>query len=137
MLHNFIKNKKPYFWYLISFMKKNIVYIFLFFSTVIVAQNKSDSQILKDSLYQKYRPEVINYSLKQFDELFMEFHQKTGANNNEILSEEQFYTYTVKIAIFSERFAKLYPKEKEEAMKNQQEWLSKTYEDYLKKKQKN
>lgn len=118
-------------------MKKNIVYIFLFFSTVIVAQNKSDSQILKDSLYQKYRPEVINYSLKQFDELFMEFHQKTGANNNEILSEEQFYTYTVKIAIFSERFAKLYPKEKEEAMKNQQEWLSKTYEDYLKKKQKN
>lgn len=118
-------------------MKKNIVYIFLFFSMVIVAQNKFDSQILKDSLYQKYRPEVINYSLKQFDELFMEFHQKTGANNNEILSEEQFYTYTVKIAIFSERFAKLYPKEKEEAMKNQQEWLSKTYEDYLKKKQKN
>ena len=118
-------------------MKKYFVYIFLFFSCVIIAQKKSETQILKDSLYIKYRPEVINYSLKQFDQLFMEFHQKTGVNNKEILTKEAFYTYTVKIAIFSERFAKLYPKEKDEAMKNKEEWLNKTYEDYLKKKQEN
>lgn len=117
---------------------KKILFLFYFILTISINSFAQDSdQKLKDSLYTKYKSEVINYSLKQFDELFMEFHQKTGANNNEILSEEQFYTYTVKIAIFSERFAKLYPKEKEEAMKNQQEWLSKTYEDYLKKKQKN
>lgn len=67
----------------------------------------------------------------------MEFHQKTGVNNKEILTKEAFYTYTVKIAIFSERFAKLYPKEKDEAMKNKEEWLNKTYEDYLNKKQEN
>ena len=118
-------------------MKKYFVYIFLFFSCVIIAQKNSETQILKDSLYIKYRPEVINYSLKQFDQLFMEFHQKTGVNNKEILSKEAFYTYTVKIAIFSERFAKLYPKEKDEAMKNKEEWLNKTYEDYLNKKQEN
>lgn len=113
----------------------NLVFVFLFYLGVSLAQEKTESQILKDSLYQENRPEVINYSLKQFDELFLEFHQKTGANNNEIITKEQFYTYTIKIAIFSERFAKLYPKEKEEAMKNQQVWLHKTYEDYLKTKQ--
>lgn len=118
-------------------MKKCIVYIMLFFGSVVIAQEKTEDQLLKDSLYLKYKSEVINYSLKQFDELFMEFHQKTGANNKEILSKEEFYKYTVKIAIFSERFAKLYPKEKEEALKNKEEWLSKTYEDYLKKKQEN
>jgi hypothetical protein len=118
-------------------MKKCFAYLFLFFSCVLVAQEDKQSQILKDSLYSLYKPEVINYSLKQFDELFMEFHQKTGSNNNEILSKKVFYTYTVKIAIFSERFAKLYPKEKEDAIKNKEEWLNKTYEAYLKKKQKN
>jgi hypothetical protein len=118
-------------------MKKCFAYLFLFFSCAIIAQEKTETQILKDSLYTKHRSEVINYSLKEFDQLFMEFHQKTGSNNNEILSKEVFYTYTIKIAIFSERFAKLYPKEKEEAMKNKQEWLNKTYEDYLKTKQKN
>ena len=67
----------------------------------------------------------------------MEFHQKIGSNTKEVLTKEEFYTYTVKIAIFSERFAKLYPKEKEEAMKNKEVWLNKSYEDYLKKKQEN
>ena len=121
-------------------MKKNNFYkvlILLFLINISLAQEKSETQILKDSLYTKYRPEVINYSLKQFDELFMEFHQKVGSNNKEILTKEEFYSYTIKIAIFSERFAKLYPKEKEPAMKNKEEWLKKTYEDYLKKKQEN
>lgn len=110
--------------------------MFLFLINLSFAQD-SETQILKDSLYTKHRSEVINYSLKEFDQLFMEFHQKIGSNNKEILTKEEFYTYTVKIAIFSERFAKLYPKEKEEALKNKQEWLNKTYEDYLKTKQKN
>ena len=116
---------------------KKLFYIVLLFSSILFGQKSSETEILKDSIYTKNRAEVLNYSLKQFDELFMEFHQKTGANNKEILSKEEFYTYTVKIAIFSERFAKLYPKEKEEAKKNKKEWLAKTYEDYLKKKQEN
>jgi len=118
-------------------MKKYLVYLLLFFSCVLVAQEDSETQTLKDSIYTNYRAEVLNYSLKQFDELFMEFHQKTGSNNKDLITKEEFYTYTVKIAIFSERFAKLYPKEKEQAMKNKEEWLNKTYEEYLKKKEKN
>lgn len=117
-------------------MKKGF-YILLLFSCMIFGQEKSETQLLKDSIYTKYRSEVLNYSLKQFDNLFMEFHQKTGANTNNIITKEEFYTYTIKIAIFSERFAKLYPKEREEAIKNKEEWLNKTYEDYLIKKQKN
>lgn len=115
---------------------KKVFYIVLLFSSVLFGQEKSENQILKDSIYTKYRSEVLNYSLKQFDALFMEFHQKTGSNNKDLITKEEFYTYTVKIAIFSERFAKLYPKEKEQAIKNKEEWLTKTYEDYLKKKQK-
>ena len=129
-------NKSLIFDYNFLFMNK-IFYLVLLFSSVVSAQENSETQILKDSIYEKNRSEVLNYSLKQFDELFMEFHQKTGANNKELLSKEEFYTYTVKIAIFSERFAKLYPKEREEAIKNKKEWLAKTYEDYLKKKQEN
>ncbi len=114
-----------------------IFYIIVLFSGIIFGQEKTETQILKDSLHTKYKLEVLNYSLKQFDELFFEFHQKTGANTKEIITKEEFYTYTVKIAIFSERFAKLYPKEKEAAMKNKEEWLKKTYEDYLKNKHQN
>lgn len=116
---------------------KSIFYVILLFSSIVFGQEKSETQILKDSLQTKYKFEVLNYSLKQFDELFFEFHQKTGVNTKETITKEEFYTYTVKIAIFSERFAKLYPKEKEAAMKNKEEWLKKTYEDYIKTKQKN
>ena len=118
-------------------MRTYFVYLLLFFSCIIIAQEDTENQVLKDSLYAKHKNELINYSLKQFDALFMEFHQKTGSNNKDIITKEEFYTYTIKIAIFSERFAKLYPKEKEEAMKNKEEWLNKTYEAYLKKKQQN
>lgn len=115
-------------------MKKFFVFLTLFFLSLAIGQENRETQLLKDSLYTKYRLEVINYSMKDFSELFLEFHQKTGANNVQIISKEAFYTYTIKIAIFSDRYAKLYPKEKEEAMKNKEEWLKKTYEEYLKTK---
>ena len=48
-----------------------------------------------------------------------------------VLSKEEFYTYTVKIAILSERMATLYPNEKEVAQASKKKWLSESYEDYL------
>jgi hypothetical protein len=47
------------------------------------------------------------------------------------LSKEEFYNYTIKIAAFSDRLAKLYPKEKEVAEASKKKWFMESYEDYL------
>ena len=74
----------------------------------------SKDNSLKDSLYTANRGKVLNYSMKDFDALFFEFFQKK-ANPNLVLSKEEFYTYTIKIAAFSDRLARLYPSQKEMA----------------------
>ncbi len=76
----------------------------------------------------------MNFSLKDFDKLFFEFFDKK-ANDNLVLTKEEFYTYTVKIAIFSDRLAALYPKEKEVAAESKKKWFAESYEDYLLSKQ--
>lgn len=87
-------------------------------------------QLLKESLYSKSRVKVLNFSLKQFDALFFEFFDKK-LDPNVLLSKEEFYTYTMQIAAFSERLAKLYPDQKELAAENKKKWFDENYEDYL------
>ncbi|KDN55033.1 hypothetical protein [Flavobacterium seoulense] len=115
-------------------MRKIIVFLFIvFFSKIVLAQNepkKSTDAIMKEQIYEANKKKIMNFSMKDFDQLFFEFSEKKS-DPNLILSKEEFYNYTVKIAAYSDRLAKLYPKEKEIAEANKQKWLSENYQDYL------
>lgn len=115
-------------------MKKIITIVGILVSlTSIVAQEKKANgadELLKDSIYKENKTKVLNYSMRDFEKLFFEFNEKKF-DPNILLNKHEFYTYTVKIAIFSDRLAALYPKEKEVAAKNKKQWLTKSYEDYL------
>ena len=91
--------------------------------------NTSDV-LLKEALYNANKVKVSNFSLKEFDALFFEFFDKKS-NPNLVLTKEEFYKYTIQIAIFSDRLAALYPDQKEIAAKNKKKWFAETYEDYL------
>lgn len=109
------------------------LFFILFFSKTSFAQNstkKSVDTVLKEQLYEANKKQVMNFSMKEFDELFFEFAEKKS-NANLTMSKEEFYTYTVKIAAYSDRLAKLYPNEKEIAEANKNKWFSESYEDYL------
>ncbi|WKL47073.1 hypothetical protein Q1W71_19180 [Flavobacterium pectinovorum] len=97
------------------------------------AQNKKlsvDDQLLQDSIYKSNKKKVLNFSMKEFDSLFFEYFSSKN-NPDLILSKTEFYTYTVQIATFSDRLAKLYPDQKEVAEQNKEKWLSESYEEYL------
>jgi hypothetical protein len=85
---------------------------------------------LKQSLYVKYKREVQAFDKKDFDALFFDFFQKQN-DNTITLTKEEFYTYTIKIAIYSEKLGLLYKDQKEEAQRTKQEWFDKKYSDYL------
>ena len=85
---------------------------------------------MKETLYTKYKKQVLAFDKNDFDALFFEFFQKK--NDSKItLSKEEFYTYTIKIAIYSEKLGILYKSEKDQAQKTKQEWFNKSYTDYL------
>ena len=86
--------------------------------------------LLKERIYEKNKKKVLNYSMKQFDALFFDFSSKK-ASATQLLTKEEFYNYTIQIAIFSDRLASLYPEEKEIAEKNKKKWFAESYEDYL------
>ena len=115
-------------------MKKIILALFfMLFLNFLCAQEKkvnSTDALLKETIFIENKKKVANYSLKEFDALFFEFFEKKS-NPDIVLTKEEFYTYTIKIAIFSDRLAILYPKEKETAKKNKEKWLAENYEDYL------
>ncbi|HSN48898.1 MAG TPA: hypothetical protein VLR29_09070 [Flavobacterium sp.] len=119
-------------------MKKIIVILGLLVSlTSTFAQEKkanSADELLKDSIYNENKTKVLNYSMGDFEKLFFEFNDKKF-DPNILLTKDEFYTYTVKIAAFSDRLAALYPKEKEVAAESKKKWLSESYEDYLLSKQ--
>jgi hypothetical protein len=98
----------------------------------MIAQEKSrhSDDLLKDSIYVANKVKVLNYSLKQFDHLFFEFSEKKS-NAKSILTKSEFYNYTIKIAIFSDRLAALYPNQKQIAAENKKKWFAESYEDYL------
>lgn len=121
-------------------MKQKISKTILFFLLSVFslsAQTQKETQfsdeLLKETIYNKSKKEVLNYSLKDFDTLFLDFLGKQ-ADPKIRLSKEDFYTYTMKIATFSERQAKLFPSKKHEANANTDDWKSKTYEGYLEQK---
>lgn len=119
-------------------MKKIIIIVGLLVSSISTfAQGKkanSTDDLLKDSIYIENKTKVLNYSMGDFEKLFFEFNDNKF-NPNILLTKEEFYTYTVKIAAFSDRLAALYPKEKEVAAESKKKWLSESYEDYLLSKQ--
>ena len=86
--------------------------------------------LLKETIYNENRVKVLNFSLKEFDALFFEFSDKKS-NPNLVLTKEEFYKYTIQIAVFSDRLAALYPDQKEIAAKNKKKWFAENYEDYL------
>lgn len=89
--------------------------------------NPVDGQ-LKEDLYVKYKKEVQRYSKKDFDALFFEFFEKQ--NDKKLLTKEEFYTYTIKIAIYSEKLGLLYKDQKAESERTKQEWFDRNYQDY-------
>ena len=118
---------------------KNIILVFI----VLVAANSTFAQekktngaddVLKDSIYNANKAKVLDYSMKDFEKLFFEYNDKKF-DQNLLLSKKEFYAYTVKIAIFSDRLVALYPKEKDVAAESKKKWLSESYEDYLLSKQ--
>lgn len=90
----------------------------------------NDDAFLKEAIYNENKVKVSNFSFKQFDELFFEFFNKKG-NPNLVLTKQEFYNYTIQIAIFSDRLASLYPDQKEIAEQNKKKWFAETYQDYL------
>ena len=119
-------------------MKKIIqkIYFLIFFFTfasAVFGQEKTINLVdgpLKELLYTKYKKEVQAYDKKEFDELFFEFFTKQN-DIKSTLTKEEYYTYTVKIAIYSEKLGLLYKAQKEESLKAKQDWLEKNYQEYL------
>jgi hypothetical protein len=111
------------------------VFYFLIFCTTSTAFGQEKPVIdpdivLKETIYTKYKKEVQAYSKKDFDTLFFEFFQKQS-DSKIVLTREEFYTYTIKIAIYSEKLGLLYKDQKEEAQKSKQEWFNRSYSEYL------
>ena len=97
---------------------------------------KDPDYLLKEALYKKYKREALSFDKKRFDSMFFEFFQKKK-DLNLTLTKEEFYSYTIKIAIYSEKLGMLYKDQKEEALHTKQEWFDKRYSDYLNSKSKN
>ncbi|MBC7525320.1 MAG: hypothetical protein H7239_12900 [Flavobacterium sp.] len=111
--------------------------LLILFCIVSFAQVK-DKPVLtdgdfKETLYSKYKKEVQAFNKNDFDKLFFDFFQIQG-DKKIILTKEEYYTYTVKIAIYSEKLGLLYKTQKEESQKAKLEWMSKNYQDYLQSK---
>ena len=109
------------------------MFFFVFSFWTVNAQEKivnSTDALLKEAIYNENRVKVLNYSLKEFDALFFEFFDKKS-NPSLLLTKQEFYTYTIQIAIFSDRLAALYPDQKEIAATNKKKWFAEAYEDYL------
>ncbi len=113
-----------------------IVTSFFFLSCSIskaLAQDKNpiaEDASQKESIYHKYKKEVLAFNKKDFDTLFFEFFQKQN-DANITLTKEEYYTYTIKIAIYSEKYGMLYKNKKAEAQQTKKEWFDKKYSDYL------
>ena len=112
-----------------------VVFTFLFLVTTntLLAQGKvtNDPDIkVKEAIYKKYKKEVQLYDKNDFDALFLEFFKKQK-DETVTLTQDEFYIYTIKIAIYSEKLGLLYKDQKEGAQRTKQEWFDKRYSDYL------
>jgi hypothetical protein len=110
-----------------------ICFLTLSVNVISYAQVKKlsvDDQLLQDSIYKSNKKKVLNFSMKEFDELFFEYFNRKN-DPNITFTRTEFYNYTVQIATFSDRLARLYPDQKEIAATNKEKWLSESYEEYL------
>lgn len=108
-------------------------FLILMISNRTYAQTKKlsvDDQMLQDSIYKSNKKKVLNFSMKEFDTLFFEYFNRKN-DPKIVLTKTEFYNYTVQIATFSDRLAKLYPDQKQVAAENKEKWLSESYEEYL------
>jgi len=108
-------------------------FLFLVTSTALLAQEKSNNDPdvkIKEELYKKYKKEVQGYNKNGFDALFFDFFKKQK-DKSLTLTQEEYYTYTIKIAIYSEKLGLLYKDQKQESQRTKQEWFDKSYSDYL------
>lgn len=114
----------------------HILFFYLLFfcvtATTFAQENTANTEDiqLKDSLYTKYRNDIMRFTRRDFDDLFLEFFRQQN-NQTVTLSKEEFYTYTIKIAIYSERLGLLYKDRKDESLQSKQEWFNRNYSDYL------
>jgi len=116
---------------LIQLFSVMLFFTFSFWSVNAQEKIVSDNDmLLKETIYNENRVKVLNFSLKEFDALFFEFFDKKS-NPNLVLTKEEFYKYTIQIAVFSDRLAALYPDQKEIAAENKKKWFAENYEDYL------
>ena len=111
------------------------VFAFLFYVVTnnVYAQEKATNEAdvqLKETLYKKYKKEVQSYDKNDFDALFFEFFKKQK-DASLTLTQEEFYTYTIKIAVYSEKLGLLYKDQKGDAQRTEQQWFHKSYSDYL------
>jgi hypothetical protein len=117
-------------------MMKRRTYFILFFllsTAAVVGQEKGHAEtdaVLKETLYKKYKREAQRFDKKAFDALFFDFFQKQNAKEV-LLTKEEFYGYTIKIAAYAEKLGLLYKEQKKEAEMTKREWYEKQYSDYL------
>ena len=115
-------------------MIKIMMFLLVLFSMVGLYAQESKSNtadnLLKERIYNQSKRKIMNFSMKQFDALFFEFFNKK-AKVDLVLSKEEFYNYTIQIAIFSDRLAALYPDQKQIAEESKKKWFAESYEDYL------
>ena len=114
---------------------QTVVFYFLLFSFLSTSQAQDNKSIdtdlaVKELLYTKYRNQVLAFNKSDFDNLFLEFFEKQNSSQIQ-LSKEEFYTYTIKIAIYSEKLGLLYKDKKAEATQTKNEWFARSYSDYL------
>lgn len=110
-----------------------ICFLIFAINNIAYAQVKKlavDDQLIQDSIYKSNKKKVLNFSMKEFDELFFEYFNRKN-DPNITLTKTEFYNYTVQIATFSDRLAHLYPDQKEIAATNKEKWLSESFEEYL------
>ncbi|MBG6187059.1 hypothetical protein [Flavobacterium sp. CAN_S2] len=116
---------------LIQLFSATLFFTLSFWSVNAQEKIVSDNDmLLKETIYNENRVKVLNFSLKDFDALFFEFFDKKSEPNL-VLTKEEFYKYTIQIAIFSDRLAALYPDQKEIAAESKKKWFAENYEDYL------
>ena len=119
-----------------KFKKLQSTFILIVF-LLVFSQNFAQSQktilvdsVIKYKIYNQHKNKIVNYSKSDFDKLFFEFFQKQGKPDL-ILSQDEYYNYTIKIAIYSDRLGLLYKDQKASAEKSKKEWFAKNYQDYL------
>ncbi|MBP4139539.1 hypothetical protein [Flavobacterium geliluteum] len=116
-----------------------LFFIFLSLAIVIAVCNlaygqakklSADDKLIQDSIYKVNKEKVMDFSMKDFEELFLNYFHKRNDTKN-VLTKTDFYTYTVQISMYYDRLAILYPGQKQVVEENKERWLEKSYEDYL------